>query len=51
MLVLSKPFELVALFSFGSDGSATRSWYVTLNVDNGNLISFLSVFKLFDVHL
>jgi hypothetical protein len=36
-------------FSLTSDRSATRGRYATVNVANGYLISFLSVFKLFYV--
>jgi hypothetical protein len=36
-------------FSFYSDRSATRGWYITINVANENLMSFHAVFKLFHV--
>jgi hypothetical protein len=36
-------FELETPFTFDSDMSATRDWYVTNNVSNENLTSFLVV--------
>jgi hypothetical protein len=41
-----KPHTFQTPFSFVSNQSTTRGWYVTINVANGNLISFPVVFKL-----
>jgi hypothetical protein len=49
LLILSTPFALETPFSFDSDLSTTRSLYVTINIAIGNLMSFLVVFKLFNV--
>jgi hypothetical protein len=46
VLALSKPLHLKTPFFFANDSSATHGRYVTINVDNENLISVLYVFKL-----
>jgi hypothetical protein len=43
------PFAHKISFSLDSDRSATRGWYVKINVANENLMSFLAVFKMYHV--
>jgi hypothetical protein len=43
------PFALETPFYFDSDRSATRDWYVKINVANENLKRFLAVFKMYHV--